>query len=111
MVRIGSNGLREDKELPYYLNGKANGEELLLSQPNARKCPSCEMYMHRWEDRGDLTTKLHADFGFTGEGFQVVSQKFRDIVTEVGVREVTFLPLSNGSCILRPERVTFLDLS
>jgi hypothetical protein len=98
--------------MPHFLAGRrTNASVHLLSPETARTCPSCGTYTHRWEDLGDMTTPMNQDWSLTHEGFNIVSQKFKDIVEDTGVREVDFLPLSNGCFVFRPQRVVFLDVT
>ncbi len=94
----------------HFITAKRNGHHL-LSLGSARACYTCGLYTHPWEDMGDIKEKINKDYSVTNDGFQIVSEKFKDIVEEVGVRDVDFFPLSNGSYVFRPRRVVFLDVT
>jgi hypothetical protein len=96
--------------MPYLISGARNQKQL-MDPKTARACPKCGRYTHLWEDRGDLKTKIDRDWSGTEEGFQIVSQRFRDIAEHLCTSELDFLSLSNGCYVFRPKRTVFLDLT
>lgn len=96
--------------MAHFITCKRNGHHL-LSQKSARTCPTCGLYTHRWEDMGDIKKKIDKDVSATNDGFTIVSEKFKNIVEDVAVKDVDFFPLSNGFYVFRPRRVVFLDVT
>ena len=97
--------------MPFFISSPGLNGETLLSPSTARTCPTCGIYTHPWEDRGDLKTKITKDWSTTNDGFQIVSEKFKSIVEYTAVKDIDFFPLSNGSYVFRPRRVVFLDVT
>ena len=85
--------LKDGNLIAHFITCKRNGHHL-LSKESARTCPTCGLYTHRWEDMGDIKKKIDKDVSATNDGFTIVSEKFKNIVEDVGVRDVNFFSRS-----------------
>lgn len=98
--------------MPYFLDCDVRyNEYVLICRSDARKCPTCEELTHRWEDLGDLTTRIKYDWYVTHDGFHIVSKKVKSILEDACVPCIAFVKLSNGSFAIRVEKTVCLDLT
>lgn len=84
---------------------------MFIVAPDAIRCPYCGLFTHKWDQIGDLTARITADWSVTEEGVQIVSGRFKVALEDAGAEGVSYKPLSNGGYMFRPKRAVYIDMS
>lgn len=97
--------------MPYALNLYPSGKVLVYDKSEARRCWTCEIPTHRYEERFSIDKTVGKDFSYTADGFNMVSRKGRAFLEANATSEIEFFDAGRGYSVIRPVQSIFWDMS